>query len=655
MLAFFRGPDANDAGLSERVARSLGLFFGAPAPTWGETGSELARAARRAWKLPPTSQFPPRHLRARSSLLRAWKPGFTRSGALVLFHGALDNAAELARELGLPPSSDDAALIYGEAVDRWGDEADLHAIGHYCAVVDDAASGMTRLSRSPFYAPPLHYFMTDSAVGVASTPRVLEPMGLERRLNRQRLAESLFFLHGTDHGYLEGAHRVHYGCVVKLSPGRREVVRYYDPLAIPRQPKASTEDYLREADRLLREGVGRIYASGRNPGLLLTGGLDSSNVAARLVPQLPPGRQLHTFTYVPQPDHGAQELYECLIDEGPAALALAERYPQLVPHLVDNAGIGFDHRLEDMFLAMGTGTVNTAIFFRYHGLFAAARDHGCDMLLSSDHGNLTYSTEGNWGFSEYLRKGRLIQLWRALRGYDRHPGSVFWRFCSRSLVPMLPDRLWRLAMKLRGADPRPDNVQIGALREEVVDEYDLMDRARAHNTLYERTWYATRAEHHADTFGRGDVEGSDMLQGFEQLYEVSMRDATAYRPLIEFCAGLPTDMFLRDGTNRWLARELGKGHMPESQRLMKGHGQHNTDWYVRYTPKLDEMRRAVAEIRENPMLDGLIDADQLERDLDNWPDGMTYDGEAMAAATMRLPRTIALARYVKFMNGGNGN
>lgn len=669
MLAFFRGADAHDAGRAERIARSLGLFAGFAAPGHADCGAAPARSGqgggapvRRAWQLPATADLPPRTMRLRAPAPPPWQPVFTAGGALVLFNGVLDNAAELARALDLPCPGDPAriarnrrfqAQVYGEAISRWGDEADRRFVGHYCGVVDDTPGG-TRLSRSPYFGPPLHYFCDHQTIGVASTLRVLEAMGLERRLNRRRLAESLFFLHGPDEGYLEGSYTVPYGTIVRLKPGgRRETVRFHDPLAIARQPKASVEDYVREADRLLSEGATRIHASARKPGLLLTGGLDSANVAVRLVPQLAAGQRLPTFTYVPQPDHGAADLPHCLMDEGPAVLALAERYPQIDPHLVDNAGIGFDHRLEDMFLAMGTGTVNTAIFFRYHGLFAAARDHGCDMLLSADHGNLTISAEGDWGYSEYLRTGRLRQLWRALKGYQRHPGSLFWKFCSRAVVPMLPDGPWRMAMRLRGTDTTPGNIATGALRPEVIAEFDLIERARAANTLHERNWYASRRQQLADVFGRGDVEGSHMIQGFEQLYGVAMRDATAYRPLIEFCAGLPTDMFLRDGQTRWLARELGKGRIPEEQRLMQGHGQHNTDWYVRYTPRLADMRKAVRQIREDPLLDGLIDADQLERDLDNWPSAPTWNDEAMLAATMRLPRTIALARYVQFMNGTN--
>lgn len=41
-------------------------------------------------------------MRAKSPLLRGWKPVTTAAGATVLFNGALDNAAELAGELGLP-------------------------------------------------------------------------------------------------------------------------------------------------------------------------------------------------------------------------------------------------------------------------------------------------------------------------------------------------------------------------------------------------------------------------------------------------------------------------------------------------------------------------------------------------------------------------
>ena len=62
-----------------------------------------------------------------------------------------------------------------------------------------------------------------------------------------------------------------------------------------------------------------------------------------------------------------------------------------------------------------------------------------------------------------------------------------------------------------------------------------------------------------DALGRGEMHAGDAVQGFEQLYGLSWRDVTTYRPFVEFCMGLPVDLFVHDGQNRWLARELSKG------------------------------------------------------------------------------------------------
>lgn len=572
-------------------------------------------------------------------------------GSATLVHGWIDNCAELATELGCPPH--DPALVYAHAVKRWGDVADVRVLGSYCSVYDDPSEPGLRLARSALYGPPLYYMADQRGVAASSVPRVLEAMGLARELNPQRLVDSMFFNLAEPESYLKGCFKVPYGTVVQVMPERRRVHRFHDVQSIQPLPKAKAEDYIHEADRLLGEACNRYQASARRAGVLLSGGLDSANVAARLVRSLPPDRKLHSFTYVPLAGHGQADLLGGLVDEGPAVRAFAKLHPAIEPHFVDNHEIEFDHRLEDMFLAMGTGTVNLAAFFRYHGLYTAAQTVGCDMLLSADMGNFTFSASGNWAYSEYLRTGRLIALWRALRGDQLNPRPLAWRFFSRAVVPMLPGPLWRVAMRLRGNDTRPANAAISALRTEALIDWDAEERSRQAGTLFERPGFARRSDLVRDNFGRGDVEGSDMIQGWEQLYEVSMRDPTSYRPLVEFCLGLPTDMFMRNGETRWLARQLGRGLMPEAQRTMPGHGEHNSDWHLRLTPRLEDMRREVAALRDDPLLAGIIDTELLERDLDNWPTAQSVDPEIYFPHAFRLPRAIAMGRYLRFMTGRN--
>lgn len=568
-----------------------------------------------------------------------------------MVHGWIDNCAELAAELGC--RADDQAEVYGRAVQAWGDQADTRIHGGYCAVYDHPASGSLRLARSPLYGPPLYWCRLSGAVGAASVPRVLEAMGLPRQLNPRRIADSLFFNLTDEESYVQGCFKVPYGAVVHVGPDHRTLYRFYDPLAVKPLPKADPAEYVAEADRLLTEACQRYGHSARQAGVLLSGGLDSPNVAARLLRTMPADRRLHSFTYVPLEGHCQPDLPGGLVDEGPAVRAFAAMHPRIEPHFVDNHEFEFDHRFEEMFLAMGTGTVNLSAFFRYHGLFTAARGVGCDMILSADHGNFTFSASGSWGFAEYLRSGRWVQLWRALREDRLHPRSLAWRLFSRAVVPSLPRPLWRLAMRLRGHDLVPDNCRISALNDATIAGYDVEGRAERAGNLYLRGTYGSRKRLIQDNFGRGDVEGSDMIQGWEQLYEVSMRDPTSYRPLVDFCLGLPTDMFLRDGETRWLARQLGRGLMPEAQRTMPGHGEHNSDWHKRLTPRLGDFRREIALLRSDPLLGEMIDADLLDRTLDEWPEHQTVEIDTFYAHAFRLPRAVLMGRYVRFMTGRN--
>lgn len=644
MLAFLRGARARESGIDQRVGTSLGLFAGVTPPGWRES-------ERIGWQLPRVSDLPPRSQRQRLLRTQKCRPARLPGGIVVLVHGWIDNCPDLARELGCTPG--DQALVYAHAVRAWGEGADQRIHGTYCAIYDDPAVPWLRLARSAISAPPLYYMADADGIGVASVPRVLEAMGLERKINRRRIADSMYFNLSESESYLHGCYKVPYGTIVHLAPGSIRQYCYYDPLAVPPQPKASTEDYVREADRLLTEACALYRGSARQPGVLLSGGLDSSNVAARLLRAMPPEVRLHAFTYVPLAGHGQPEIPGALIDEGPAVQAFAAMHPQIVPHLTDNPGIEFDHRLEDMFLAMGTATPNLAGFYRYHGIYEAAQTAGCDMLLSADNGNCTFSASGEWAPAEYLRSGQLLQLARALRSDRSGSRSLVWRLFAQAMVPMLPDAPWRLAMRMRGKDTTPDNLKISALGDASLAEFDVAARSTRAGTQYFRTRYAWRKDLLRDQIARGDVEGSDMIQGWEQLYEVSMRDPTSHRPLVDFCLGLPTRMFMRDGIDRWLARELGRGLMPEEQRLMPGHGQHSTDWHLRLTPRLADMRREVAAIRADPLLAGIIDTTALDRDLDEWPTETTLEEHAFTRFAMRLPRAIAMGRYIRFMTGQN--
>lgn len=643
MLAFCAGDGIAEQDLASQVGRSLGMVVGLTAPTALIEGALFAA-------LPQVNALPSRARRARHRL-PPLRPHRTSSGRIVLFHGWIDRQPDLAARLGC--SAADPAVLYGAAVERWGDLAEREVEGNYCAIVYDPRSASARLSRSGLAAPPLHYFHRAGRFGAASVPRVLELLGVERRLNRRKLIDALYFNPVEEEGFLAGTWRVGLGQVVHLAAGGRRTVTAYDPLAVPLgwrrgDPRALIE----ECDRLIEEACREALIPARAPATTLTGGLDSSNIAARLLRVMGPEARLPTLTYVPLAHSTQPAAPHCVVDESAAVRAFAALHPQLEPHFIDNAAAGFDHRLDQLHAAMGTGQTCTVANFRYHGIFARAAELGCDWVFTAQLGAMGFSAPGDWAYGEFLRRGEWAQLVEALRADSWGGRSLLRKLLSRAVVPSLPLPLWRAWKSLRAAPPVPVNRSISALTTRALAEEDVIARARARGVSYERDQYGYRHEAMVDHFARGDIESADWIQAMEQLHDVRLRDVPCYRPLLEFCLSLPSEMFLREGQTRWLARELGRGIMPEAQRLALGDASQTADWHARLTPRLAELRRTLHQGRADPALD-FIDFDLLESAIDNWPAESVLDGESYFLCAYTLPRAIGMIRYVQFMTGRN--
>lgn len=376
-----------------------------------------------------------RPLRSTTGPHRSWRPCILPSHRVVLFNGYLDNAGEIALELGAEPS--DLASLYGLAVEQWGDDAERRIIGYYCAVIADPGRGRLRLSRSPLRGSPLYYFHTDELTAAASVPRTLFAAGAEPRLSEARLADiALRNFSDEEASPYADVWQVPTGSVVDLECGRSRVLRkWYDVLEIP-QTSLSDADAIARAEELLDAGVRACLKGFTRPGSTLSAGLDSPQVAIRALAALPSGQTLPTFTFHPEAEFDGQVPRWMMADERPLVEALCAMHPGLEPHFTANEGREHDYRWNELFHLMGDPTGLTGTYI-YHGMLAEAVKAGCDVLLLADWGNLTFSDKGECGFVEYLLTGRWRQLWLALIRPPIHSGSISRRFIARSLSALV--------------------------------------------------------------------------------------------------------------------------------------------------------------------------------------------------------------------------
>ncbi|HEX6741180.1 MAG TPA: asparagine synthase-related protein [Sphingomicrobium sp.] len=594
-----------------------------------------------------------RSLRSTMASARTWRPTVLPSGRIVVFHGYLDNPADIAAQLGADPTS--PAWLYGLGVDHWGDDADRRIIGEYCAIIADPATRFVRLSRSPLRAPPLHYFHGEDLVAAASVPRALFAAGVERKLNEARLADSaLINFSDPEATYFERISKVPAGHVVELQRGRPAVVRqYYDLFATPTIRLASDTDYVARAGELLDQGVRACLAGFGNPGATLSGGLDTPQVVLRALAALPQDRKLPTFTFHPEPGYDDRIPEYFLGNERPLVEAFAAMHPRIEPHFTANEGYEHDYRWNEFFHLMGAAPSGLCNMYVFHGLLSGAARAGCDVLLLAEWGNYTFSDKGDWGYVEFFLTGKWRQLWLALSRIQNDDRSVFGRFLVRCLLPLMPDAVWRAARRVAKPKHRPflDMMQPLAPRYRVASGAER--RLKQSGVFIER--YQPRSRRHAQKmlFINGDADSPEIYQAFEQMYGVALRDPMAYRPFVEFCFGLPTEMFMRDGRMRWLAKEMAKGVMPEEQRTNRLNGRWDADWHVRLGRRRADFLAELDRLERDERMAAMFDLARLRRALEDWPAETEIDAQQYYVREFAVPRGLLTARFINYVEGRN--
>lgn len=584
--------------------------------------------------------------------LRHWRPQQTSAKTFVLFTGWLDNAAELAGALNLPPDAD-PALIYGTAVDSWGDDADRRATGCYATITKGTAPGV-RLARSPWSAPPLHFFRGDGLCAAASVTRALHACGLSGTINRQTLADLLYSNPASHEGLYQGEELVRAGEIVHLSAQEARRVQWYDPFDFPPQLRfRDPRDYVEAADELLGKAVAAAMQGARQPGIFLSGGLDSTNIAGRAMRKMADEAKLQSFTFLPEPDQRHDLPRWQYASEEPAVRLFGQMHPKLEMHFHAGQSLEFADLSGKMLLAIGSAPPALRVLAPFAPLYQLAREQGCDLMLAGWAGNATFSCDGAWGYSEFLRKGYLPSLYRAVRDIPFRRRSTVREILRLSVLPQLPLPIQRAWQEFRGVSPPDLHSEIVPLRKEAIRDLRLHERARAARLADQKPFWSSRKAFWHNNFAEGETHHADILCGFEQLYGIRTRDPTLYRPLVEFCRAVPTDIFLRDGQQRWLARELGRGHLPEEIRTEQRHGLIGADWHGRLARRLPELRAELESAARDPILSELVDFDELRRRLDDFPAETDGSMGQFLRYTVAVPNLVLAARFLRHASGRN--
>lgn len=460
----------------------------------------------------------------------------------LAFDGRLDNRTELLSRLGGSARDSDATLVLA-ALRKWGNEATAHLVGPFALVAIDALRERVLLARDPLGGRGLCYHLREDLLVAASSPdAVLAAPEVPQELDETRLALFLALLEPQDGSTAFAAVReIIPGHTLEVGASESEDRRFWSPPLTVGLREAS-DGFLAEAylDLLDRSVAAALRANPGQVGILLSGGLDSTPVAALAARSLaatgrPPLVAL-TWSFDRFPDCDERtwsrevaarwgiELHEVPCDDSLPLTDLA-KWP-----------------LDPGFPDLG---IYRALTMR---CLERARDLGIRVVLDGALGDLLFAGHDSW-LHEVVRRSGLRMAWVAIRDARRLTGSLRW-LPSRLATPFLP---W---------EPR---------RRRGLRWPWLTDHA---GTLVRRhieaspPWppscsAAERPERHAALFDPlNSREVSNVYS--ESLLGVEVRHPLWSLELVEFMAQVPADQLFLGGTTRPLARRAMEGLLPES-------------------------------------------------------------------------------------------
>ncbi len=471
--------------------------------------------------------------------------------------------------------SDTEVIVH--AYEEFGDEFLEHLNGMFAIAVWDVPRQRLLLARDRTGIKPLYHAMHDGALVFGSEIKaILAYPKMPRNIDLVALNEYLSFEYvPTPRSMFQGISKLPPGHVLTWSHGADPVLRAYWDVNLSRgegvQPKRPA-DYRAELATLLRDVVQKEMVSDVPIGVLLSGGIDSSAIAA-LMTELAPGRVKSFSISFDDPS----------FDESAYALQVARHLgtdhhdlkltPSVALDLLPRIAAGMDEPLGDGSLVP---TYLLAQFTRGYVKAALGGDGGDELFAG-------YPT---------LLAHRLVEYYERLL-----PGVVRLR-----MIPWLVDRLpvsynnismdFKLRRFISGRgvplvvrhhrwlgsftpEQKRDLVQPWAHMQE-KDTYDIahhhMQRSRAAAPINQLLYCDMKLYMEGDILPK--VDRASMANSLE------VRVPFLNHSLVEYVAGLPHAMKLKGFTTKYLLRECVRGRLPDNivNRGKKGFGMPVAKW-----------------------------------------------------------------------------
>jgi len=590
------------------------------------------------------------------------QPRISVDGSRVLVCDArIDNRHELAAELEAcrpspaGPSPDDRpdSDLLLRAYEVWGPECVGHLVGVFAFAIWDRQARRLFAARSPVVAPMLMYHATERSFAFATAPCGLHALpDVPRALDERRLAEMLV-MRGDSSSFrtlylqisrLPTGHTCHASAQgIKIEcfwrPDPRREIRY-----------RRDEEYIAAFGELFERVVGDHLRGTSKVAVQLSGGLDSSAVAATAARLLAPrGERLIAFTEVPAPGFAGKVPRGWYADETPLVEAIAARIDNLDLNLMRTEGQFFLDGLDRLFPHLEAPFRNTANRVWMEAILRETARRGIKVLLDGMQGNLTMSWNGSGLLPGLIRAGKWGQYTRQAR-----TAHAFWRtLAGQVAMPLLPGPLRRAVEGWRGPASRAGMAwrALSPIHPGFAAAQRIPEWARERGDA--RRARAATDSRQSRTHALASQDLGGYIGAYRAMFGVDRRSPPADVRLAEFCLALPEEQFLQGGVPRSLLRRAMAASLPETVLANRMRGMQAADWFARLIGARGQIAVALSGFEQSDLASRMLDLPRMRRLFERLPDrAEDHDGQLREYQQV-FSRGLMIGSFLRWFEAGN--
>jgi len=540
------------------------------------------------------------------------------SNLIITADAILDDRENTLKRIDIDPTKADVTndtYIILEMYKKYGEKCVDYLIGDFAFAIYDKSNNSLFCVRDHVGKRTFHYKHENNEFTFATlSSTIFDSMEKKCPLNDEWIANFLAFggpMHELDASItvFKDIMQLEPGHLLKYKNNKIEIEKYWNVDVYKEIKRKDEKDYAKGLKEILKIAVEDRLKTNGNVAISLSGGLDSTSVAAFAAMKLnEENKKLKSFTSVPFSKYKNYLNKHTFADETEKVKSFSKMYEN-----IDNEFCPFENKnsltdIEEHLKYLEHPYKFIQNYYWVEGIARKASKADCKILLTGEYGNMTIS----FGvFSDYymtlIKKRKFLRLFKEINKFSVNLGFNRKIILKRIIKLVVIRPIYELFTSKNHENLMGNNDLISNnYLNKIFKENKLGMHESGIYDIYDIRKLIISSRYFSQ-IGGGNTKNA-------LKHKLQIRDATMDKRVIEYCFSIPYEEFTKNGETRKVIRDAMSGLIPDEIRSnCIDRGRQSADWIQRIESDMPRICKFIKDNLNNESIKYYLNTDKISK------------------------------------------